>query len=35
VNLTGTFLCCQAAARRMKEHGGSAIVKIARLTSFV
>jgi NAD(P)-dependent dehydrogenase (short-subunit alcohol dehydrogenase family) len=35
VNLTGTFLCCQAAARRMCDQGGGAIVNIASLTSFV
>lgn len=35
VNLTGTFFCCQAAARRMREQGGGAIVNIASLTSFV
>ncbi len=33
VNLTGTFLCCQAAARVMKERGGS-IVNIASLASY-
>lgn len=35
VNLTGTFLCCQAAARRMRDAGGGSIVNIASLTSFV
>lgn len=35
VNLTGTFLCCQAAARMMKEQGGGAILNVASLTSFV
>jgi NAD(P)-dependent dehydrogenase (short-subunit alcohol dehydrogenase family) len=35
VNLTGTFLCCQAAARQMRTQGGGAIVNIASLTSFV
>jgi len=34
-NLTGTFLCSQAAARLMKENGGGAIVNIASLASFV
>ncbi|MCC6729364.1 MAG: glucose 1-dehydrogenase [Chthonomonadales bacterium] len=36
VNLTGTFLCCQAAARAMREQdGGGAIVNIASLASHV
>jgi NAD(P)-dependent dehydrogenase (short-subunit alcohol dehydrogenase family) len=35
INLTGTFLCCQAAGRLMKEQGGGAIVNIASLTSYV
>jgi NAD(P)-dependent dehydrogenase (short-subunit alcohol dehydrogenase family) len=35
VNLTGTFLCCQAAGRRMRAQGGGAIINIASLTSFV
>jgi NAD(P)-dependent dehydrogenase (short-subunit alcohol dehydrogenase family) len=35
INLTGTFLCCQAAARMMRENGGGAILNIASLTSFV
>jgi NAD(P)-dependent dehydrogenase (short-subunit alcohol dehydrogenase family) len=35
INLTGTFLCCQAAARLMRDHGGGAIINIASLTSFV
>jgi NAD(P)-dependent dehydrogenase (short-subunit alcohol dehydrogenase family) len=34
VNLTGTFLCCQAAGRRMKSQGSGAILNIASLTSF-
>ncbi|NLI00042.1 MAG: SDR family oxidoreductase [Chthonomonadales bacterium] len=34
-NLTGTFLCCQAAARIMQENGGGAIVNIASLASYV
>jgi NAD(P)-dependent dehydrogenase (short-subunit alcohol dehydrogenase family) len=29
VNLGGTFYCCQAAARRMRESGGGAIVNLA------
>jgi NAD(P)-dependent dehydrogenase (short-subunit alcohol dehydrogenase family) len=35
VNLTGTFLCCQAAGRVMRAQGGGAIINIASLTSFV
>lgn len=35
VNLTGTFLCCQAAARIMRDAGGGAIVNIASLSSYV
>jgi NAD(P)-dependent dehydrogenase (short-subunit alcohol dehydrogenase family) len=35
VNLTGTFLCCQAAGRIMKERGGGAIVNIASLNSYI
>src|ERR1051326_1991639 len=35
VNLTGTFLCCQAAGRVMKERGGGCIVNIASLASFM
>jgi NAD(P)-dependent dehydrogenase (short-subunit alcohol dehydrogenase family) len=34
VNLTGTFLCCQAAGRVMRERGGGCIVNIASLASF-
>lgn len=30
-NLTGTFLMTQRAARRMKEHGGGAIINIASI----
>lgn len=29
VNLTGTFLCCQDAARRMASRGGGSIVNVA------
>jgi NAD(P)-dependent dehydrogenase (short-subunit alcohol dehydrogenase family) len=35
INLTGTFLCCQAAGRLMKEQGSGCIINIASLTSFV
>ena len=36
INLTGTFLCCQAAARIMRnQEGGGAIVNIASLSSFM
>jgi NAD(P)-dependent dehydrogenase (short-subunit alcohol dehydrogenase family) len=29
VNLSGTFYCCQSAARRMRESGGGAIVNLS------
>lgn len=32
VNLTGTFLCAQAAARRMVEQGSGSIVNVASIT---
>lgn len=32
VNVTGTFLCARAAARRMKETGGGSIVTIASVS---
>jgi NAD(P)-dependent dehydrogenase (short-subunit alcohol dehydrogenase family) len=32
VNLTGTFLCCRAAFRQMRETGGGLIVNIASLS---
>jgi NAD(P)-dependent dehydrogenase (short-subunit alcohol dehydrogenase family) len=35
VNLRGTFLCSQAAARWMVEHGGGAIVNIASTRAFM
>jgi NAD(P)-dependent dehydrogenase (short-subunit alcohol dehydrogenase family) len=35
INLTGLFLCCQAAGRIMKAQGGGAIINIASLTSYV
>jgi NAD(P)-dependent dehydrogenase (short-subunit alcohol dehydrogenase family) len=34
VNQTGTFLCARAAARRMKEGGGGAIVNLASIMGF-
>ena len=34
-NLTGTFLCSQAAARIMRSTGGGAIINIASISSFV
>jgi NAD(P)-dependent dehydrogenase (short-subunit alcohol dehydrogenase family) len=34
VNLTGLFLCARAAARRMKESGGGAIVNLASIMGF-
>jgi NAD(P)-dependent dehydrogenase (short-subunit alcohol dehydrogenase family) len=34
VNQTGTFLCARAAARRMKESGGGAIVNLASIMGF-
>jgi len=35
VNLSGTFYCCQAAARRMREGGGGAIVNIASVGGLI
>jgi NAD(P)-dependent dehydrogenase (short-subunit alcohol dehydrogenase family) len=35
VNLSGTFYCCQAAARRMRESGGGAIVNISSVGGLV
>jgi NAD(P)-dependent dehydrogenase (short-subunit alcohol dehydrogenase family) len=35
INMTGTFLCCQAIGRLMLEQGRGAIINIASLTSFV
>ena len=32
VNLTGTFLCCRAAFRQMRDSGGGRIVNIASLS---
>ena len=34
VNLRGLFLCARAAARRMKDHGGGAIVNLASIMGF-
>jgi NAD(P)-dependent dehydrogenase (short-subunit alcohol dehydrogenase family) len=34
VNLTGVFLCCQAAARHMVAHGGGRIVATASINGF-
>ena len=34
INLTGTFLCCQEAAKTMKERGGGSIINIASLASY-
>src|SRR5262244_1833868 len=34
VNLTGVFLCCQAAARQMVEQGGGRIITIASINGF-
>jgi NAD(P)-dependent dehydrogenase (short-subunit alcohol dehydrogenase family) len=34
VNLRGLFLCSRAAARRMKEQGGGAIVNLASIMGF-
>ncbi|MGI8430663.1 MAG: SDR family NAD(P)-dependent oxidoreductase [Solirubrobacteraceae bacterium] len=35
VNLSGTFYCCQAAARRMRETGGGAIVNISSIGGLI
>jgi len=35
VNLSGTFYCCQAAARRMRGTGGGAIVNIASVGGLI
>ena len=35
INLTGTFLCCRAAVRRMLEAGGGSIVTIGSIQSLI
>ena len=35
VNLSGTFYCCQAAARHMREGGGGAIVNISSVGGLI
>ena len=35
VNLSGTFYCCQAVARRMRETGGGAIVNISSVGGLI
>ena len=35
VNLSGTFYCCQAAARRMRETGGGSIVNISSVGGLI
>ena len=35
VNLSGTFYCCQAAARRMREGGGGSIVNISSVGGLI
>ena len=35
VNLSGTFYCCQAAARRMRGSGGGAIVNVASVGGLI
>jgi NAD(P)-dependent dehydrogenase (short-subunit alcohol dehydrogenase family) len=35
VNLSGTFYCCQAAARRMRDGGGGAIVNISSVGGLI
>jgi NAD(P)-dependent dehydrogenase (short-subunit alcohol dehydrogenase family) len=34
VNLTGVFLCCQAAARQMAKQGGGRIITVASINGF-
>ena len=35
INLSGTFYCCQAAARRMRETGGGAIVNLSSVGGLI
>jgi NAD(P)-dependent dehydrogenase (short-subunit alcohol dehydrogenase family) len=35
VNLSGTFYCCQAAARHMRESGGGAIVNLSSVGGLI
>jgi NAD(P)-dependent dehydrogenase (short-subunit alcohol dehydrogenase family) len=35
VNAKGSFLCARAAAGKMKDHGGGAIIQIASVLSFI
>ena len=33
INLSGTFFCCQAVARHMKDHGGGAIINLSSIAA--
>ena len=35
INLSGTFYCCQSAARRMRESGGGSIVNISSVAGLI
>ncbi|MSO94654.1 MAG: SDR family oxidoreductase [Thermoleophilia bacterium] len=35
INLSGTFYCCQSAARRMRETGGGSIVNMASVAGLI
>jgi len=35
INLSGTFYCCQSAARRMRESGGGSIVNLASVGGLI
>jgi len=35
INLSGTFYCCQSAARRMRETGGGSIINLASVAGLV